>query len=79
LHFNDHIDEAGDIVFRHACKLGFEKESYRSGSARVMSPDARTGLSVRNSAERIAPPARYGGCVSTQAAVDRRSRRSTAG
>jgi bifunctional non-homologous end joining protein LigD len=24
LHFNDHIDEAGDIVFRHACKLGFE-------------------------------------------------------
>jgi bifunctional non-homologous end joining protein LigD len=24
LHFNDHIDEPGDIVFRHACKLGFE-------------------------------------------------------
>ena len=24
LHFNDHIDEAGDIVFRHACQLGFE-------------------------------------------------------
>jgi bifunctional non-homologous end joining protein LigD len=22
--FNHHIDEAGDIVFRHACKLGFE-------------------------------------------------------
>jgi hypothetical protein len=22
--FNDHIDEPGDIVFRHACKLGFE-------------------------------------------------------
>jgi bifunctional non-homologous end joining protein LigD len=24
LQFNEHIDEAGDIVFRHACKLGFE-------------------------------------------------------
>jgi bifunctional non-homologous end joining protein LigD len=24
LHFNDHINEAGDTVFRHACKLGFE-------------------------------------------------------
>jgi len=23
-HFNDHIDEPGDFVFRHACKLGFE-------------------------------------------------------
>jgi bifunctional non-homologous end joining protein LigD len=24
LHFNDHIDKPGDVVFRHACKLGFE-------------------------------------------------------
>jgi hypothetical protein len=24
LRFNDHIDEPGDVVFRHACKLGFE-------------------------------------------------------
>jgi bifunctional non-homologous end joining protein LigD len=24
LQFNEHIAEAGDIVFRHACKLGFE-------------------------------------------------------
>jgi bifunctional non-homologous end joining protein LigD len=24
LQYNDHIAEAGDIVFRHACKLGFE-------------------------------------------------------
>jgi bifunctional non-homologous end joining protein LigD len=24
LHFNEHIDEPGDIVFRHACKLAFE-------------------------------------------------------
>jgi bifunctional non-homologous end joining protein LigD len=21
---NEHIDEAGNVVFRHACKLGFE-------------------------------------------------------
>jgi bifunctional non-homologous end joining protein LigD len=24
LHFNEHIAEPGDIVFRHACKVGFE-------------------------------------------------------
>jgi bifunctional non-homologous end joining protein LigD len=24
LSFNDHIDEPGEIIFRHACKLGFE-------------------------------------------------------
>jgi bifunctional non-homologous end joining protein LigD len=24
LHFNEHIDEPGDVIFRHACKLGFE-------------------------------------------------------
>jgi bifunctional non-homologous end joining protein LigD len=38
LRFNEHIDEPGDIIFRHACKLGLEgivskrKDSaYRSG------------------------------------------------
>jgi bifunctional non-homologous end joining protein LigD len=41
LHFNDHIDEPGDVVFRHACKLGFEGivskrlgSPYRSGRSR---------------------------------------------
>jgi bifunctional non-homologous end joining protein LigD len=24
LHVSDHIEEAGDVVFRHACKLGYE-------------------------------------------------------
>jgi hypothetical protein len=24
LHFNEHIVEPGDVVFRHACQLGFE-------------------------------------------------------
>jgi hypothetical protein len=36
LQFNDHIDEPGDIVFRHACKLGFEgMVSKRLGSPYV--------------------------------------------
>jgi ATP-dependent DNA ligase len=42
LHLNDHIDEPGDIVFRHACKLGFEGivskrlgSPYRSGRSRI--------------------------------------------
>jgi hypothetical protein len=41
VHFNDHIAEPGDIVFRHACKLGFEGivskrlgSPYRSGRSR---------------------------------------------
>jgi len=36
--FNEHIDQPGDVVFRHACKLGLEgivskrkDSSYRSG------------------------------------------------
>jgi bifunctional non-homologous end joining protein LigD len=38
---NEHLDESGDVVFRHACKLGLEGivskrlgSSYRSGRAR---------------------------------------------
>jgi ATP-dependent DNA ligase len=38
---NEHIDEAGDVVFRHACKLGLEGivskrlgSPYRSGRSR---------------------------------------------
>jgi ATP-dependent DNA ligase len=38
---NEHIDEPGDVVFRHACKLGFEGivskrlgSPYRSGRSR---------------------------------------------
>jgi bifunctional non-homologous end joining protein LigD len=41
LHFNEHIDESGDVVFRHACKLRFEGivskrlgSPYRSGRSR---------------------------------------------
>jgi bifunctional non-homologous end joining protein LigD len=39
LRLNDHIDEAGDVVFRHACKLGFEGiVSKRLGSPYVSKP-----------------------------------------
>jgi bifunctional non-homologous end joining protein LigD len=41
LRFNDHTEEPGDVVFRHACKLGFEGivskrlgSPYRSGRSR---------------------------------------------
>jgi len=41
LQLNDHIAEPGDVVFRHACKLGFEGivskrlgSFYRSGRSR---------------------------------------------
>ena len=41
LQLNEHIEEAGDVVFRHACKLGFEGivskrlgSPYRSGRSR---------------------------------------------
>ena len=38
-HFNDHIDEAGEIVFRHACQLGFEGiVSKRLGSPYISGP-----------------------------------------
>jgi hypothetical protein len=49
LHFNDHIDEAGDIVFRHACKLGFEGiVSKRLGSPYV-SGRSRHWIKSKNS------------------------------
>ena len=51
MHLNEHIDEPGDVVFRHACKLGFEGivskrlgSSYRSGRSKgwlkMKNPDA---------------------------------------
>jgi len=47
LQVNDHIVEPGDVVFRHACQLGFEGLS-RSGSARPIAPgDHGTGSRAR--------------------------------
>jgi bifunctional non-homologous end joining protein LigD len=41
LQFNDHISESGDVVFRHACKMGLEGivskrlgSPYRSGRSK---------------------------------------------
>jgi hypothetical protein len=38
--FNEHTDEDGATVFRHACKMGLEG-TYRSGLPRPTSPDRR--------------------------------------
>jgi hypothetical protein len=49
LHFNDHIVQPGDVVFRHACQLGFEGivskrlgSPYRSGPSRDWIKRAKT-------------------------------------
>jgi len=45
---NEHIDEPGDVVFRHARASSGSKASCRSGSARVTAPvDRRIGSSSR--------------------------------
>jgi bifunctional non-homologous end joining protein LigD len=50
LRFNEHIEEPGDIVFRHACKLGFEGiVSKRLGSPYI-SGRSRTWLKFKNPA-----------------------------
>jgi bifunctional non-homologous end joining protein LigD len=50
LHFNEHIAEPGDIVFRHACKLGFEGiVSKRLGSPYI-SGRSRAWLKFKNPA-----------------------------
>jgi hypothetical protein len=58
LQLNEHIIDAGDIVFRHACKLGYEaakleqdRQRARTYRERVSSRDALTPLIV-------GPPAR---------------------
>jgi len=50
LHFNDHIDEAGDIVFRHACKLGFEGIVSRRLGSRYVSGRSRHWIKSKNPA-----------------------------
>ena len=46
LQLNEHIEEAGDVVFRHACKLGFEGIV----SKRLGSPYISTWLKCKNPA-----------------------------
>ena len=50
LHFNDHIDEAGDIVFRHACKLGFEGIVSKRLGSRYVSGRSRHWIKSKNPA-----------------------------
>jgi bifunctional non-homologous end joining protein LigD len=58
---NEHIAERGDIVFRHACKLGFEgivskrKDSpYRSGRSPWLKMKNANAPAMKREAERIA-------------------------
>src|SRR5262249_17251958 len=50
LHLNEHIDEPGEVVFRHACKLGVEGvvskrlgSSYRSGRSKELAQNEKPG------------------------------------
>jgi bifunctional non-homologous end joining protein LigD len=62
--FNEHTDEDGAVVFRHACKLGFEgivskrlTASYRSGPSRdwlkVKNPDSPAMVRAREHFARL--------------------------
>jgi len=60
LQINDHIIEPGDVVFRHACKLGFEGivskrlgSPYRSGRSRdwIKSKNANAPAAKREAEE----------------------------
>ena len=51
---NDHVDEPGNVVFRHACKMGLEGivskrlgSPYRSGRSRHWSGEAGTAAKTR--------------------------------
>jgi bifunctional non-homologous end joining protein LigD len=56
---NEHIDEAGDVVYRHACKLGLEGivskrlgSPYRSGRSRHwIKSENPVALAVKREAE----------------------------
>jgi ATP-dependent DNA ligase len=54
LQLNEHISEPGDVVFRHACKMGLEGivskrlgSRYRSGPVEGLAQDASHGLQTR--------------------------------
>jgi bifunctional non-homologous end joining protein LigD len=62
--FNEHTDEDGAVVFRHACKLGFEgivskrhASAYRSGPSRdwlkVKNPDSPAMIRAREHFARL--------------------------
>ena len=48
--FNEHIAEPGDIVFRHACKLGFEGIVSKRLGSRYRSGRSHDWLKLKNPA-----------------------------
>ena len=50
LHLNEHIAEPGDVVFRHACKLGLEGIVSKRLGSRYRSGRSRTWLKFKNPA-----------------------------
>jgi bifunctional non-homologous end joining protein LigD len=45
---NEHIDEPGDVVFRHACKLGLEGIVSKRLGSRYRSGHSRDWLKMKN-------------------------------
>ncbi|MGA7490671.1 MAG: hypothetical protein WBW74_27430 [Xanthobacteraceae bacterium] len=45
LHFNEHLAHPGDVVFRHACKMGFEGIVSKRLGSRFAPAAHRTGSS----------------------------------
>jgi bifunctional non-homologous end joining protein LigD len=41
LHFNEHLAHPGDVVFRHACKMGARAQPLRNDALEGTSPAAR--------------------------------------
>jgi ATP-dependent DNA ligase len=54
LQLNEHIAESGDVVFRHACKLGFEGIVSKRLGSRYTSGRTRNWLKMKNPAAREA-------------------------
>lgn len=50
LQLNEHIAESGDVVFRHACKLGFEGIVSKRLGSRYTSGRTRNWLKMKNPA-----------------------------
>ena len=48
LQLNEHIAESGDVVFRHACKLGFEGIVSKRLGSRYRSGRSNDWLKMKN-------------------------------
>jgi bifunctional non-homologous end joining protein LigD len=63
--YNEHTDEDGDVVFRHACKLGFEGIVSKCLTAPYRSGPSRAWIKVKNPDSPAMRRARAGTCSST--------------